>query len=72
MPGLEATKLQGKMGIRPCVTGSLTLCDLHVPEENLVGELNKGFYHALELFDGTRITVAAQAVGMAQGAPRSL
>jgi alkylation response protein AidB-like acyl-CoA dehydrogenase len=43
-----------------------------VPEENLVGELNKGFYHALELFDGTRITVAAQAVGMAQGAPRSL
>jgi alkylation response protein AidB-like acyl-CoA dehydrogenase len=68
MPGLEATKLQGKMGIRPCVTGSLTLCDLHVPEENLVGELNKGFYYALELFDGTRITVAAQAVGMAQGA----
>ena len=68
MPGLEATKLQGKMGIRPCVTGSLALCDLHVPEENLIGELNKGFYYALELFDGTRITVAAQAVGIAQGA----
>ena len=68
MPGLEATKLHGKMGIKPCVTGSLALSDLHVPETNLVGELNKGFYYALELFDGTRITVAAQAVGMAQGA----
>ncbi|MEM3616407.1 MAG: acyl-CoA dehydrogenase family protein [Candidatus Bathyarchaeia archaeon] len=68
MPGLEATKLQGKMGIRPCVTGSLALSDLRVPANNLVGELNRGFYYALELFDGTRITVAAQAVGIAQGA----
>jgi alkylation response protein AidB-like acyl-CoA dehydrogenase len=68
MPGLDATKLHGKMGIKPCVTGSLALSDLRLPETNLVGELNKGFYYALELFDGTRITVAAQAVGMAQGA----
>ncbi len=37
-------------------------------ENDLVGELNKGFYYTLELFDETRITVAAQAVGMAQGA----
>jgi alkylation response protein AidB-like acyl-CoA dehydrogenase len=68
MPGLEATKLHGKMGIKPCITGSLALSDLAVPEDNLVGDLNRGFYYALELFDGTRITVAAQAVGMAQGA----
>jgi alkylation response protein AidB-like acyl-CoA dehydrogenase len=68
MPGLEATKLHGKMGIKPCITGSLALSDLKVPDSNLVGELNKGFYYALELFNGTRITVAAQAVGMAQGA----
>ncbi len=68
MQGLEATKLHGKMGIRPCITGSLAMSDLKLPENNLVGELNKGFYYALELFDGTRITVAAQAVGMAQGA----
>jgi alkylation response protein AidB-like acyl-CoA dehydrogenase len=68
MSGLEATKLHWKMGIKPCVTGSLSMCDLKVPETNLVGELNKGFYYTLELFDGTRITVAAQAVGMAQGA----
>jgi alkylation response protein AidB-like acyl-CoA dehydrogenase len=68
MAGLEATKLHGKMGIKPCITGSLALSDLRVPENNLVGELNKGFYYTLELFNGTRITVAAQAVGMAQGA----
>jgi alkylation response protein AidB-like acyl-CoA dehydrogenase len=68
MPGLEATKLHGKMGIKPCVTGSLSISDLRVPEKNLIGELNRGFYYTLELFDGTRITVAAQAVGMAQGA----
>ncbi len=67
-PGMEATKLKGKMGIRPCVTGSLGLSDVKVPEQNLVGKLNKGFYYALELFNETRIAVAAQAVGMAQGA----
>jgi len=68
MCGLEATKLHGKMGIKPCVTGSLAMADLKVPEANVVGEKGKGFYYTLELFDGTRITVAAQAVGMAQGA----
>jgi alkylation response protein AidB-like acyl-CoA dehydrogenase len=68
MCGFEATKLHGKMGIKPCVTGSLSMADLKVPETNVVGDLGKGFYYTLELFDGTRITVAAQAVGMAQGA----
>ena len=67
-PGLDVTKLKGKMGIKPCVTGSLSLSDVKVPETNLIGELSKGFYYALELFDETRIAVAAQAVGMAQGA----
>ena len=67
-PGLDATKLKGKMGIKPCVTGSLSLSDVKVPETNLIGELNKGFYYALELFDETRIAIAAEAVGMAQGA----
>jgi alkylation response protein AidB-like acyl-CoA dehydrogenase len=68
MQGLESSKLHGKMGIRPSITGSIAMADVKVPNSNLVGELNRGFYYALELFDGTRITVAAQAVGMAQGA----
>lgn len=67
-PGLDVTKLKHKMGIKPCVTGSLSLSDVKIPETNLIGELSQGFYYALELFDETRIAVAAQAVGMAQGA----
>lgn len=67
-PGLDVTKLKGKMGIRPCVQGSVSLSDVRVPEDNLVGELNKGFYYGLEAIGGTRIKVAAQAVGMAHGA----
>jgi len=67
-PGLEVTKLHGKMGIKPCITGSLSLSEVKVPESNLVGELNRGFYYVMEFFDESRITVAAQAVGMAQGA----
>lgn len=67
-PGLDVTKLKGKMGIRPAVTGSVALSDVRVPEENIIGELNKGFYHSLEFYDKSRIPVAAQALGMAQGA----
>jgi alkylation response protein AidB-like acyl-CoA dehydrogenase len=68
MSGLETTKLHGKMGIKPCVTGSVSMADLKIPETNVIGEVGKGFYYTLGLFDGTRVTVAAQAVGIAQGA----
>ncbi len=67
-PGLDITQLKDKMGIRPAVTGSVALSDVEVGEDDLLGELNKGFYYVLEFFDGSRIPVAAQAVGMAQGA----
>jgi alkylation response protein AidB-like acyl-CoA dehydrogenase len=66
--GLDVTKLKDKMGIRPAVTGSVSLSDVMVAGDNLVGELNKGFYYVLGFFDESRIPVAAQAVGMAQGA----
>ncbi len=66
--GLDVTKLKDKMGIRSAVTGSVALSDVEVTEDNLLGKLNKGFYYVLEFFDGSRIPVAAQAVGMAQGA----
>ncbi|HEC56934.1 MAG TPA: acyl-CoA dehydrogenase, partial [Candidatus Syntrophoarchaeum butanivorans] len=39
-----------------------------VPEENLVGELNRGFYQVLEFFDESRIEIAAQALGTAEAA----
>jgi alkylation response protein AidB-like acyl-CoA dehydrogenase len=67
-PGLEATKLHNKMGIRASVTGELNFSQVKVTDWNIIGELNKGFYYSMEFFDKTRVGVAAQAVGMAQGA----
>ncbi|MEM3703612.1 MAG: acyl-CoA dehydrogenase family protein [Candidatus Bathyarchaeia archaeon] len=68
MPGLETTKLHNKMGIRCSVTGEVRFDNVKVTDWHIVGELNKGFYHSMEFFDKTRVGVAAQAVGMAQGA----
>jgi len=67
-PGVDINKLKDKMGIRPAVTGEVSFSDVKVPQENLVGELNKGFYQVMGFFDVSRAPVAAQAVGMAQGA----
>ena len=67
-PGVDVTKIGDKLGIRPSLTGEVSLSDVHVPAENLVGELNRGFYHSLYFFDESRIEIAAQAVGIAQGA----
>ncbi len=67
-PGLEATKLHNKMGIRASITGELNFNQVKVTDWNMVGELNRGFYYSMEFFDKTRVGVAAQAVGMAQGA----
>lgn len=66
--GLSVIKQTGKMGIRCCITGEVQLEDVHVPGWNIVGELNRGFYHAMGFLDKYRAFVAAQAVGMAQGA----
>lgn len=66
--GLDRNKLEGKMGIRASVVGELSFSDVRVPKENVVGEVDKGFYHSLDFLNVARIDVAAQAVGMAQGA----
>jgi alkylation response protein AidB-like acyl-CoA dehydrogenase len=66
--GLETTKLHDKMGIRCSVTGEVRFENVKATDWNIVGELNRGFYRTMEFFDKTRVGVAAQAVGMAQGA----
>lgn len=66
--GLETTKLHDKMGIRCSVTGEVRFDNVKVPDWNVVGELNRGFHSSMEFFDKTRVGVASQAVGMAQGA----
>lgn len=66
--GFEAEKLNGKLGIRASPTAELSFNDLRVPEENLIGQEGYGFYYFMEFFNVTRIGVAAQGVGLAQGA----
>jgi alkylation response protein AidB-like acyl-CoA dehydrogenase len=66
--GFKANKIHGKLGIRASDTAELQLDNVKVPKENLLGEHGKGFYYVMEFFNNTRIGVAAQAVGIAQGA----
>ncbi len=56
------------MGIRASSTCELVFEDCIVPKENLVGELGKGFKYAMATLDGGRIGIAAQALGIAEGA----
>jgi len=67
-PGVTATTVGNKMGIRSMHTAEVVFKDVRVPAENLIGEENKGFYHVLEFFDESRILIAAQGLGTAQGA----
>ena len=67
-PGFSAPRLEHKMGIRGSPTGQPIFDGVHVPEENLIGSENEGFKVALSTLDRSRLGVAAQAVGIAQGA----
>jgi acyl-CoA dehydrogenase len=67
--GFRASKLLGKMGVRASDTSQLSFDDVKVPEENLVGTVEgNGFHQLMDTFNHTRIAVAAQGVGVAQGA----
>ena len=67
-PGFTIGQHMKKMGIRGSSTCELFFEDCKVPKENLLGELNKGFKYAMMTLDGGRIGIAAQALGIAQGA----
>ncbi len=66
--GFTFGRLEHKMGIHGSSTRELIFQDLFIPEENLLGEEGKGFKVAMVTLDGGRIGIAAQAVGIAQGA----
>ncbi|RMH03066.1 MAG: acyl-CoA dehydrogenase [Planctomycetota bacterium] len=67
-PGIEVASVGEKMGLKMIPTGEVTFKKVRVPADALLGEENKGFYQVLRFFDESRIEVAAQAVGTAQGA----
>ncbi|MFN2526582.1 MAG: acyl-CoA dehydrogenase family protein [Actinomycetota bacterium] len=68
MDGFSLGRKEDKMGIRGSPTREVILEDVRVPEENVIGEINKGFPIAMRTLDFSRPTVAAQALGIAQGA----
>lgn len=67
-PGFTFGKKEKKMGIRASATRELVFTDCKVPRENLLGREGMGFIIAMKTFDTSRPGVAAQAVGIAQGA----
>ena len=67
-PGVSYQDVGKKMGITLTYTAEVLFKDVRVPLSNLIGKENKGFYQLLEFFDESRILVAAQALGTAQGA----
>ncbi len=67
-PGFEVGRIEPKMGIKGSTTGELFLDDVRVPAENRVGEEGEGFRIAMRVLDRSRPGIAAQALGIAQGA----
>jgi alkylation response protein AidB-like acyl-CoA dehydrogenase len=67
-PGFSVGKLEHKLGIKGSPTGQPVFDDVRVPADNLIGEEGRGMHVALGTLDHSRLGVAAQAVGIAQGA----
>ena len=67
-PGFEVGRIEPKMGIKGSTTGELFFNDCRVPAANRVGEEGDGFKIAMQVLDRSRPGIAAQALGIAQGA----
>ncbi|KAH8556269.1 acyl-CoA dehydrogenase/oxidase [Umbelopsis sp. PMI_123] len=66
--GVEIAKKESKLGIRASSTCVLNFDDIKVPKENVLGEVGKGYKYAIEILNEGRIGIAAQMIGLAQGA----
>jgi alkylation response protein AidB-like acyl-CoA dehydrogenase len=66
--GFTVAKKENKLGMRASDTAALVFADCFLPNSNLIGEPGQGFIQAMKVLDGGRISIAALAVGIAQGA----
>ncbi len=71
MEGFAPAKKENKLGLRASETASVVFEDCYVPDENRLGNEGEGFLQAMQILDGGRISIAALAVGIAQGAYES-
>jgi alkylation response protein AidB-like acyl-CoA dehydrogenase len=71
MKGFAPSKKENKLGLRASETASVVFEDCYVPDENRLGAEGEGFVQAMQVLDGGRISIAALAVGIAQGAYES-
>jgi alkylation response protein AidB-like acyl-CoA dehydrogenase len=67
-PGFSVARLEPKMGIAGSTTGELVFDGCRVPAGNLLGEEGGGFRIAMRILDRSRAGIAAQGLGIAQGA----
>ena len=67
-PGFRAGKKENKLGLRASATGEVIFENCRLAPEQLLGKRNEGFVDSLKVLDGGRISIAALAIGMAQGA----
>lgn len=66
--GVSFGAKEKKLGIKGSPTRQVILDNVRIPRDRIVGEINQGFLTAMKTLDHTRVTIAAQAVGIAQGA----
>ena len=67
-PGYKADKILGKMGLHASDTANIYFNNVKVPKENLVGIEGNGFVQLMKFLDHSRVAVAADSIGLAQGA----
>lgn len=66
--GIEISKKEKKLGIRSSSTCVINFDNIEVPEENVLGEIGQGYKYAIQILNEGRIGIAAQMIGLAQGA----
>ena len=71
MKGFAPSKKENKLGLRASETASVIFEDCRIPDENRLGAEGLGFIHSMQVLDGGRISIAALALGIAQGAYES-
>ncbi len=67
-PGMQAGRKEDKLGMRASETSEMIFTDCRVPAANMLGKPGEGFTQALSVLDGGRISIAALALGIAEGA----